>query len=159
MPSPNPSESHSLRGAVDRSALLTIRETVTAYEPLATATLDDFLNPETLQLRLSDGLGPADSGRIDVQWTVHGDYAFHYTDPTGMNCRWDKHPHGGDYSHVDDLAHFHPPPDAASTPEIVENSCITHPSAELVTRAVLKLWRAAYHADSYDPLNAGRNPP
>jgi hypothetical protein len=29
----------------------------------------------------------------------------------------------------------------------------------LVTRAVFKLWRVAYHTESYEPLNAGSNPP
>jgi hypothetical protein len=159
MESPNSSETHSLRGAIDRSALLTIRETVATHEPLATATLDDVLNPETLQLHFSDGLRSADSARIDVQWTVHDDYAFHYTDPTGVDCRWDKHRHGGDYSHLEGSEHFHPPPDADSTSGRVEESCITQTPAVLVTRAVLKLWRAAYHAGSFDPLNAGRNPP
>jgi hypothetical protein len=28
-----------------------------------------------------------------------------------------------------------------------------------VARAVLKLWRTAYHADTRKPLNLGRNPP
>jgi len=45
-----------------------------------------------------------------------------------------------------------------SDPDEVEASCIAQSPEELVTRAVLKIWRVAYHMDSYEPLNAGRNP-
>jgi len=108
-------------------------------EPLARAELDDFLDPGTLAVTLEDGLLGADAGRIDL--------------------RWDKHPHDGDYVDVTGLEHYHPPPDASSDPTEVEDSCIVQSPEKLVTRAVLKLWRAAYHADSLVPLNAGRNPP
>jgi hypothetical protein len=152
-------ESHSLRGPIDRSALITIRDIIDETEPLATPSLDDYLNPSVLEISLKDGLCEADSGRIDVQWTVRGDYKFHYTDSEGVNFRWGTHPHDGDYIHVSGLEHCHPPPNASSDPNEVEESCIKQSPEALVTRAVLKLWRVAYHNQSYDPLNAGSNPP
>lgn len=157
--SPDRSEAHTLRGATDRAALLRIRDIVVTIEPLATAKLDDYLNPSVLELTLEDGLCEAKTARIDVQWTTQGEYKFHYTDDQGVDFRWGKHPHGGDYIHVPRLEHYHPPPDASSDPNEVEASCITQAPPDLVTRAVLKLWRVAYHTNSYEPLNAGQNPP
>ena len=72
-------ESHSLRGPVDRPALIAIRDLFTQNEPLATATLDDFLNPRTLEVQYEDGLLSADQSRIDIQWTTRNDYTYHYT--------------------------------------------------------------------------------
>lgn len=152
-------EAHSLRWATDRPALITIRDIIEEMEPLATAHLDDYLNPSVLEVSLDDGLRDAEEARIDVEWTTQNDYKFHYTDTAGVNVRWGKHPHGGDYVRVSGTAHFHPPPDASSDPADVEESCITQSPEALVTRAVLKLWRVAYHRDSYAPLNAGTNPP
>jgi hypothetical protein len=153
------SESHSLRGPVDRPVLIAIRDLVDDEEPLATGELDDFLDPQTLEVTLEDGLGDGKRARIDVQWTTRNDYKFHYTDSNGVDFRWGKHPHGGDYGKGAGLEHYHPPPDATSDPSEVEGSCITQSSPHLVTRAVLKLWRTAYHAGSLAPLNAGSNPP
>jgi len=153
------SESHSLRGPIDRAVLITIRDVINDQEPLVTAELDDFLDPRVLEIDLADGLGDADSARIDIQWTTRDDYKFHYTDSTDVDVRWGKHPHDGDYVNAAGLEHYHPPPDASSDPSEVEDSCIRQSHVELVTRAVLKLWRAAYHADSLAPLNAGSNPP
>ena len=152
-------EPHSLRGAIDRPALIAIRDVINTEEPLATARLDDFLNPSALGVNLDDGLCRAESARIDIQWTTRDDYKFHYTDSQGVNFRWGKHPHSDDYVRVSEIEHFHPPPDASSDPNTVEASCIKHGQALLVTRAVLTLWRVAYHADSLSPLNAGENPP
>lgn len=147
------SETHRLRGPVDRAALIAIRDLATTEEPLATAELDDYLNPTTLEIEMADGLLGARAARIDVQWTTQNDYKFHYTDSEDVNVRWGRHPHDGDY-HVGGLAHYHPPPDASSAPDAVEASCISHTTAELVTRTVRKLWRSAYHADSLVPLNS-----
>jgi hypothetical protein len=156
---PAQSEPHTLRGAADRPTLLTIRDIIEEMEPLATAELDDYLHPSVVEVAFDDGLCGAEEARIDIQWTTQDDYKFHYTDTAGVNLRWGKHPHAGDYLHVSGLAHYHPPPDASSDPDEVEASCISQSPEELVTRAVLKLWRVAYHTDSYEPLNAGRNPP
>jgi len=152
-------ESHSLRGPIDRAVLITIRDVTNEAEPLATAELDDFLDPRALEVDLTDGLRNADTARIDVQWTTRDDYKFHYTDSEGIDLRWGRHPHDGDYVNASGLEHYHPPPDAPSDPGDVEGSCIRQSRAKLVTRAVLKLWRVAYHAESLAPLNAGSNPP
>ena len=152
-------EPHAHAGAVDRPALIAIRDVIDDLEPFATPRLDDFLNPTVLEVQLDDGLRAAETARIDVEWTTQNDYKFHYSDSQGLNFRWGRHAHDGDYVHVPELAHFHPPPDAASDPDAVEPSCIRASSPELVTRAVVKLWRAAYHSDSVEPLNEGRNPP
>lgn len=156
---PETDEFHSLRGPIDRPALLTIRDIIERGEPLAAPSLDDYLNPTVLEVLLDDGLCRAESARIDVQWTTQADYKFHYTDSGGVNFRWGKHPHDGDYIHVPGRGNYHPPPDATSDPDEVEESCIKQSAEALVTRAVLKLWRVAYHADSYKPLNTASNPP
>lgn len=153
------SESHSLRGPIDRPVLIRIRDVFEEQEPLATAQLDDFLDPSTVEVALDTGLRGAESARIDVQWTTQDDYKYHYTDSNGVDLRWGNHPHGGDYVQVDGTEHYHPPPDASSDPNEVEDSCIDQSPAELVTRAVCKLWRAAYDASSWTPLNAASNPP
>ena len=152
-------ETHALRGPTDRPALLAIRDVFAADEPLATAELDDYLDPARLEVAFDDGLCGADAARIDIQWTTRDDYAFHYTDSRGIDLRWGKHPHDDDYVNVRGLEHYHPPPDASSEPSQVEESCITQSPETLVARAVLKLWRVAYHAESTSPLNAGSNPP
>jgi len=87
------------------------------------------------------------------------DYKYHYTDSLDVNLRWGRHPHNGDFIHVPGLEHYHPPPDASSDPNEVEESCIKQSPEILVTRAVLKLWRTAYYNQSRIPLNAGSNPP
>jgi hypothetical protein len=152
-------DSHSLRGPLDRPALLAIRDVFDTHEPLATAELDDYLDPRTLRVTFNEGLCGADEACIDVQWTTRQDYKFHYTDSRGINLRWGRHPHNDEYVNVRGLDHYHPPPDASSDPSEVEDSCISHFRETLVARAVLKLWRTAYQADSLAPLNAGSNPP
>lgn len=153
------SESHSLRGPIDRPVLIAIRDVIEEQEPLASAELDDFLDPRAVEVTLDVGVCGADAARIDVRWTTRDDYTFHYTDSDGIDCRWGRHPHGGDYVNVDGLEHFHPPPDASSAPDEVEDSCIERSTPERVTRAVLTLWRAALEQSSVAPLNAGSNPP
>ena len=152
-------ESHALRGPIDRPALITIRDLFNGIEPFATATLDEFLNPTVLEVRYADALLDAEESRIDIQWTTRDDYKYHYSDSEGVNFRWGRHPHDNDYIHVCGSEHYHPPPDASSDPTEVEESCIEQRPEALVTRAVITLWRAAYHTDSLDPLNSGRNPP
>lgn len=154
---PDHAESHTLRGATDRPALLSIRDVIKEMEPLATPELDDDLHPSVLEVILEDGLCTAESARIDIQWTTRDEYKFHYTDTEGVNLRWGKHSHAGDYIHVSGLAHYHPPPAANSNPDDVKTPGITVSPEELVTRAVLKIWRVAYHTGSYGPLSTGRN--
>ena len=50
---------------------------------------------------------------------------FRYTDTEGVNLRWGKHPHAGDYIYVSGLEHYHPSPNAGSGLDEVEASCIT----------------------------------
>jgi len=150
-------EFHTLRGPIDRPALIAIRDLFEAEEPLASAQLDDLVDPTLLEVKLIDGLLDADSARIDVQWTILNDYKYHYTDACDIDLRWGRHPH--DHVHATGPAHYHPPPNASSDPTAVEQSCIEHVSDVLVTRAVIKLWRTAYHSGSLAPLNAGSNPP
>lgn len=76
-----------------------------------------------------------------------------------MDFRWGRHPHDGDYPQVPELDHYRPPPDASADPSEVEKSCITQRPETLVTRALIKLWRTAYHAESLGPFNASQNPP
>ncbi len=97
----------------------------------------------------------ADEARIDVRWTTRDDYTFHYTDSTEVDLRWGRHPHGGDYVRATGTEHYHPPPDASSDPDAVDDSCVAVSPAVLVTRAVLKLWRVAYHHGSLAVLNTG----
>lgn len=152
-------EPHSLRGPIDRPALLTIRGVFNDEEPLASAELDDFLDPRRVEVAFADGLCDAGTARIDIQWTTRSDYSVHYTDSCDVDLRWDKHPHGGDYVRVTGPQHYHPSPDASADPNDVEESCITQSPPALVARAVGTLWRAAYHAGSLALLNAGSNPP
>jgi hypothetical protein len=152
-------EGHVLRGPIDRAALITVRDLINEEEPLASATLDEFLNPTTLEVAFEDGLCEAETARIDIQWTIQNDYKYHYTDSTGVDLRWGRHPHDGDYSNVSGLAHYHPPPDGSSKPAEVEGSRITQSTEVLVTRAILTLWRVAYHEESLRALDTGHNPP
>jgi hypothetical protein len=70
-------ENHTPQGAIDRPVLFRIRDIIEEMEPLATARLDDYLNPSVLEVSLDDGLCDAAGARIDVQWTTQNDYKFH----------------------------------------------------------------------------------
>lgn len=148
-------ESHAIRGPVDRGALLDFQEAITRREPLATGELDDFLDPSMLYIHFEDGVGQADSGRLDVVWTTQDDYTVHYTDDT-RNLRWDVHPH--DYPKPPEDRHFHPPPDASSDPDLVEDSCIEVSEIVLVALATLKLWLTAYERGSFEGINRIMDP-
>jgi hypothetical protein len=150
-------ESHALRGPIDRGALIDFRDTFERAEPLATTTLDDFLDPSELRIELSDGVGTAESARFDVGWTTRNDYNIHYTDTAGRNLRWDVHPNG--YPHASKDKHFHPPPDASTDTSDVEDSCIDMSEIELVTQATHKLWRNVYEQGSFERVNEVSNPP
>ena len=151
------SESHSLRGPIDRGALLDFRDTFEQLEPLATGELDDFLSPNELRLELDDGVGDAESARFDVVWTTRDDYTIHYTDNTDVNLRWDIHPN--DYPQVPEDRHFHPPPNATSDPAAVEDSCIEVSEIVLVARAAHVLWRHSYEQGSFEDVNGHTDPP
>lgn len=148
-----PAEPTEVFGPIDAGALREIRDLVVNQEPLVEeASLDDPLNPQTLSVDLSDGVGAASTARIDIRWSLAGNYAAHYTDAQGWDFRFDCHPKPDAPTR-----HFHPPPDAPSRP--VEPSCITVREAPLVTRAVLQRWRYAYTNGTFEGLNDAENPP
>lgn len=149
--------SHSLRGAIDRDALIEFRDAVEDLEPLASAELDDYLDPDELNIFLDDGIDHSTGGRFDVRWTTVNDYNIHYSGVGGLGFRWDVHPH--EYSAPSGDAHFHPPIDASNDDEDVEESCIEVSKVELVARATVKCWRVAYDAGSFDVLNDLADPP
>ena len=150
-------ESHALRGAPDGVALRRFREIFETQEPLARGEFDDVVNPQTLALHLSDGVGSAEKARIDVRWSTTDDYNIHYTDTAGVDLRWDRHPHQYPAPPAD--SHFHPPPDAITDPSNVESSCIDENRVDVVARAVHKLWRTMYEECSFSDANAAENPP
>lgn len=151
------SESHALRGAIDAGALHDIRAEFERLEPLASGSLDDPLNPSEVRLHLEDGIGDASSATITIRWTVRDDYNVHFSDELDQNLRWDVHPH--EYPAPDGDGHYHPPPNAASTDDDVEASCIKVTEIILVTRAVHQLWRDGYETGNLNPLNDATNPP
>lgn len=148
-----PTEQSEVFGPIDAGALREIRELIVNQEPLVeTASLDDPLNPQTLSVELSDGVGAASTARIDIRWSLTGNYAAHYTDNQGQNFRFDCHPKPDAPTR-----HFHPPPNAPSRP--VEPSCITVCEVPLVTRAILQRWRYAYTNRTFEGINDAENPP
>lgn len=56
------SELHSLKGPIDRAVLIIIRDVISDEEPLATADLDDLLDPRVLELVRKT----RDSGRLEA---------------------------------------------------------------------------------------------
>ena len=140
-------------GPIDPGALRTIRDLFVELEPLVeTATLDDPLNPQTLTVELADGIRSASTARIEIRWSLTGNYAAHYTDEQNQNYRFDCHPKPDAPQR-----HFHPPPDAPS--HSVEPSCITVSEVALVTRAIIQRWRYAYTNDTFEGINEAENPP
>lgn len=157
----NEEPSHSLQpdelaegfGPTDAAALRKIRDVFVAQEPLVQkASLDDPLDPQTLSIELSDGIGDVSIARIDIRWSLAGNYAAHHTDDRDWNFRFDCHPKPDAQRR-----HFHPPPDAPSRP--VESSCITISEVTLATRAILHRWRCAYANELFDRVNGTENPP
>lgn len=150
-------QSHSLQGPTDRGALIDFRDTFCRQEPLADGRLDDFIDPDELRVTLTDGVGTAEGARLDIVWTTKDNYNIHYTDTQARDLRWDVHPN--DYLDITDMKHFHPPPDASSDPQDVEDSCIEISEIMLVARATHKLWRTAYDRGSFEGINNVSNPP
>ena len=140
-------------GPIYLPALQRIRDCWLELEPLVDATsYDDVVAPTELHVSLGDGLGDAESARLDVQWSELGMYSFHYVDSEDCNWRFDRHPN----THSPEI-HFHPPPNATTT--AAEPSCIDVTEVSLVTCAVHAMWRAAYEDDDVDQLNSASNPP
>lgn len=149
----HPGETSTGFGPIDAGSLREIRDLFLRMEPLAEgASLDDPLNPQTLSVELSDGVGDASAARLDVRWSLSANYAVHYTDDRDRNFRFDCHP-----KRDAPRRHFHPPPDAPSRP--VEPSCISVSEASLVVRAVIQQWRDAYDRWTVEGVNDAENPP
>ena len=64
-------------GPIYLPALQRIRDLWLELEPLVdTTTYDDVVAPTELQISLRDGLGDADSARLDIQWSELGMHSF-----------------------------------------------------------------------------------
>jgi hypothetical protein len=139
-------------GPIDYDALVTIRDLVLDIEPLVSHhSLGGRLDPRPeLSITVDAGFGSSPSGRFDIVWTEANCYHFHYTEPDGIEFRFDRHPEP-----TVAPKHFHEPPDAVSRVP----SCIDVEPPELVTRAVVKCWRTALSQDDPSTLNAHSNPP
>ena len=136
-------------GSTDTTSLEAFRD-VFLEEPLVEETeFDDSTNPRQLRVRLSDGV--TSEGSFTVRWSIRGYYSVHYLED-GVEFRFDYHPNPHSPQ-----KHFHPPPDAST--EEAEKSCVEVETDELVSRAVLKLWRRWYESDGDVSPNGGKNPP
>ncbi|MDB9252893.1 hypothetical protein [Halorubrum ezzemoulense] len=115
-------------------------------EPLVdSAAIDDPVNPTELVVAFSSGLDTA--GRMEITWWKRGAYRYHYTEPDGIDFRFDNHPKANTPD-----AHFHPPPDAGTA----EPSFLGEETqVQVVTRAVISRWReVAVEEEPLDILNA-----
>ena len=140
-------------GPIYLPALQRIRTLWLELEPLVEETrYDGVAAPTELQISLSDGLGDAESARLDIQWSELGMYSFHYVDGDDINWRFDRHPN----THSPEI-HFHPPPEAAT--RAAGPSCIDVAEVSLVTRSVHMMWRIAYEENDLSGLNSVSNPP
>lgn len=121
-------------GPVNLPVLEQIRDLLLDEEPLVeTARFDDPVNPTELIVCLS--VGRDSSSRLEITWWTGGAYRFHYTEPGGIDLRFDNHPKDG----APDV-HFHPPPNAGEAkPSFLAG--VTQP--QIVTRAILSRWRKA----------------
>lgn len=121
-------------GPVEYPVLRQVRDLLLEEEPLVDATrFDDPVDPNELIVDLSSGF--ESPGRFEITWWKRGAYRYHYTEPGGIDLRFDNHP-------KDDApdAHFHPPPDAGGA----EPSFLgTETQPQIVTRAIVSRWRRA----------------
>lgn len=134
-------------GPVDSVVLQQIRDLLVTEEPLVdSAAIDNPVNPTELVVTFSAGRDAA--GRMEITWWNTGAYRYHYTEPDGLDFRFDNHPK----ANAPD-AHFHPPPDAgAAEPSFLGEET----QLQVITRAVIRRWReVAIEGASLDALNAG----
>lgn len=121
-------------GPVDYPILQQIRDLFVNEEPLVESTaFDDPVNPTELIVEFSAGLDSP--GCMEITWWKRTAYRYHYTEPDGINFRFDNHP-------KDDApnVHFHPPTDAGpAVPSFLAG--VAQP--QIVTRAVIARWRRA----------------
>jgi hypothetical protein len=139
-------------GEIDPHALSRIETTFRNLDSLVTDTeYDSPLNPTELRVFLGAGFD-SEEGRFDVRWGETGMYAFHYTEFSGLDFRFDRHPN----PHSSEK-HFHPPPEASR--DQAERSCIEVESSELVARAVHRCFRTALDHSDLTQLNLLTDPP
>lgn len=132
-------------GPVDYPVLRQIRDLLLEEEPLVeSAGFDDPVNPTELVVEFTSGLER--SGRFEISWWASGAYRFHYTEPSGIDFRFDNHPKADAPD-----AHFHPPPEAGpARPSFLTG--VAQP--QVVTRAILSRWRRAIlDGSGLDALN------
>lgn len=139
-------------GPIDYEALQQIRDIFLDNEPLvAHYDISSRLDPHPeLNVTVDEGFGSRQRARFDIVWTERDYYNFHYTEPDGIDFRFDRHPE----PHAPEK-HFHEPPDANTRVQ----SCIEVEQVESVTRAVLKCWRTALSRDNSSLVNTQSNPP
>lgn len=136
-------------GPVDYPILQQIRDLFLEEEPLVeSTTFDDLVNPTELIVEFSTGVDSP--GRMEITWWKRGAYRYHYTEPDGVDFRFDYHPKDGAPN-----AHFHPPPDAGKA----ESSFLTGVTQpQIVTRAVITRWRQTVVEDKgLGSLNSDSN--
>ncbi|WP_152420941.1 hypothetical protein [Halorubrum coriense] len=134
-------------GPVNSVVLQQIRDLLVTEEPLVdSAAIDNPVNPTELVVTFSSGRDAA--GRMEITWWNTGEYRYQYTEPDGLDFRFDNHPK----ANAPD-AHFHPPPDAgAAEPSFLGEET----QLQVITRAVISRWReVAIEGASLDALNAG----
>jgi len=139
-------------GPTDHEALQRIRDIFLTTKPLVTHhDLGDRLAPQPeLNVTVDEGFSSSPSGRFDIVWTERDCYNFHYTEPDGVDFRFDRHPEPNVPP-----KHFHEPPDANTRVP----SCIEVEQVDIVTRAILKCWRTALERDDPGLVNTQSNPP
>lgn len=121
-------------GPVSHPVLQQIRDIFLAEEPFVETTqFDTPVSPSELVIEFQSGLDAA--GRFEITWWEEGAYRFHYTEPDGLDFRFDRHP-----KEAAPETHFHPPPDAGpAEPSILAGT--TQP--QVVTRVIITQWRNA----------------
>lgn len=132
-------------GPVDYPVLRQVRDILLDEEPLIDTTgFDDPVNPNELVVDLSSGY--ESPGRFEITWWKQGAYRYHYTEPDGIDFRFDNHP-----KEDAPVAHFHPPADAGrAEPSFLGGE--TQP--QIVTRAIMSRWRRAIiHGQGLEVLN------
>ena len=106
-------------GPLDQATLTVFAQRVRSHPLVAECSFEpDSLSPRYLTCTIDDAQYPdaVTAARLDIRWFDGGDYSFHYVEHrenTRWHCRWDRHP-----KPETPRSHFHPPPDADSTPEL-----------------------------------------
>lgn len=121
-------------GPVSHPILQQIRDIFLTEEPLVETTqFDTPVSPSELVIEFQSGLDAA--GRFEITWWEQCAYRFHYTEPDGLDFRFDRHPKDGTPE-----SHFHPPPDAGpAEPSMLAGTN----QPQVVARVIGTQWRTA----------------